>query len=58
MNSSKLLTVERKKNKKGQKYYVITYGNGEEIFDTLDEALAQVVPIARFVDAVESLPVK
>lgn len=47
MNSGKLLTVERKKNKKGKKYYVITYGNGEEIFETLDEALAQVAPYCK-----------
>lgn len=56
MESIELVKIERRKNKKGQQYYAICYGNGAELFNALEEALAQVGNIAKFVDSIESLP--
>lgn len=56
MESIELVKIERRKNKKGQQYYAVCYGNGTELFSTLDEALAQVGNIAKFVNGIESLP--
>lgn len=51
MERIELARIERRKNKKGQKYYAISYGGVVEIFDTLEEALMQVGKIARFMNA-------